>query len=202
MENKLQTLTDKLYQEGVNKGKEEGEKILQQAKEQADSLLQSAKAQAGEVLDKARKEAEELKNNSLTEIKITSRQMLSTLKQEIETQLLNKTVSAGVALAMGDKEFIQSLILKAVESFKPEINTGLRLELLLPESDRNRLDTFISNHLAGCLDKGMEVKFDSDLEGGFAIANRSEGYMLSFTDKDFMALFAQYARPKIKELLF
>lgn len=202
MENKLQTLADKLYQEGVNKGKEEGEKLLQQAKEQAEEILEAAQAEARTIVEKARKEAEDLKSNSLTEIKITSRQMLSSLKQEIETQLMKKTFSEGLSQSMGNTEFVQSMILKALESFHPQQNTGLSLELLLPESDREKMDAFIQSSLAQMMKNGLEVRFESDMDCGFAIANRSEGYMLSFTEKDFMALFTRYARPRIKELLF
>ena len=36
MQNKLQELTDKLYNEGLSKGKQEGEEILAKAKVQAD----------------------------------------------------------------------------------------------------------------------------------------------------------------------
>ena len=46
MQNKLQELTDKLYQEGLSKGKEEGERILADAKAQAEKILAEAKAQA------------------------------------------------------------------------------------------------------------------------------------------------------------
>ena len=46
MQNKLQELTDKLYQEGLSKGKEEGERILAEAKAQAEKILAEAKAQA------------------------------------------------------------------------------------------------------------------------------------------------------------
>ena len=35
MQNKLQELTDKLYNEGLSKGKQEGEAILNEAKERS-----------------------------------------------------------------------------------------------------------------------------------------------------------------------
>ena len=44
--NKLQELTDKLYNDGLSKGREEGER-----------LLEEARSQAGEIIAKARKEA-------------------------------------------------------------------------------------------------------------------------------------------------
>ena len=46
MQNKLQELTDKLYKEGLSKGKQEGEEILAKAKVQADEIVAKAKAEA------------------------------------------------------------------------------------------------------------------------------------------------------------
>ena len=42
MQNKLQELTDKLYNEGLSKGKQEGEDILAKAKVQADEIVTKA----------------------------------------------------------------------------------------------------------------------------------------------------------------
>ena len=39
MQNKLQELTDKLYNEGLSKGKSEGEAILANAKAQAEEII-------------------------------------------------------------------------------------------------------------------------------------------------------------------
>ena len=47
MQNKLQELTDKLYNEGLSKGKEEGE-----------ALLAKAKAEAAEIVAKKKKDGE------------------------------------------------------------------------------------------------------------------------------------------------
>ena len=39
MQNKLQELTDRLYNEGLSKGKQEGEELLAKAKVQADEMI-------------------------------------------------------------------------------------------------------------------------------------------------------------------
>ena len=202
MENKLQALTDKLYQDGLSKGKEEGERLLQEAKAQASRIVESAQEQAKEIVEKARKEAEDLKNNTLTEIKITSRQMISTLKEEVENHLMQRSLSPALHSAMEQVEFVQLVIVKAMECFKPAEHNGLSLELLLPEDYRNRFDKFLEGQLGADLKAGLEVKFDGELKGGFKIVNKTEGYQLSFTEEDFMALFEEYARPRIKQLLF
>lgn len=202
MENKLQALTDKLYQDGLSKGKEEGERLLQEAKAQASQIVESAQEQAKEIVEKARKEAEDLKNNTLTEIKITSRQMISTLKEEVENHLMQRSLAPALHSAMEQVEFVQLVIVKAMECFKPAEHNGLSLELLLPEDYRNRFDKFLEGQLGADLKAGLEVKFDGELKGGFKIVNKTEGYQLSFTEEDFMALFEEYARPRIKQLLF
>ena len=45
MQNKLQELTDKLYQEGLSKGKQEGENLVAQAKAEADRIIKEAQAE-------------------------------------------------------------------------------------------------------------------------------------------------------------
>ena len=42
MQNKLQELTDKLYQEGLSKGKQEGENLVAQAKAEAEKIIRGA----------------------------------------------------------------------------------------------------------------------------------------------------------------
>ena len=46
MQNKLQELTDRLYAEGLSKGKQEGEELVQKAKAEAEQIVNQAKAEA------------------------------------------------------------------------------------------------------------------------------------------------------------
>ena len=55
MSNKLQELTDRLYSEGLSKGKEQGELLVSEARSEAENIIAQAKAQAEQ---KAAEEAE------------------------------------------------------------------------------------------------------------------------------------------------
>ena len=46
MENKIQELADKIYQEGVEKGNAEARKLVQQAREEAEAVVADARKQA------------------------------------------------------------------------------------------------------------------------------------------------------------
>ena len=84
MQNKLQELTDKLYNEGLSKGKNEGEAILANAKVQAEEIIAQAKKEAEAIVAGAQKEAQDLKTRTAGEIALASRQSISQTRQAIE----------------------------------------------------------------------------------------------------------------------
>ena len=57
MDNKLQELTDKLYREGLSRGKEEGEALLAKAEEKASGIIDTAQKKVKEIILNAEKEA-------------------------------------------------------------------------------------------------------------------------------------------------
>ena len=55
MQNKLQELTDQLYNEGLAKGREEGERLLEEARAEASRTVADANRKAEELADVADK---------------------------------------------------------------------------------------------------------------------------------------------------
>lgn len=90
MQNKLQELTDKLYQEGLSKGKEDGAKLLSEAQAQADEIIAKAKAQAQSIVEQAEKQAQDLKTKAASDIRMASSQALQATKKDIEDLLLDR----------------------------------------------------------------------------------------------------------------
>ena len=82
MQNKLQELTDKLYNEGLSKGKQEAEEIKATAQKEADAIISQANQKAKEILDAANKQAEELKTKSENDIRMAANQTFSSLDRK------------------------------------------------------------------------------------------------------------------------
>ena len=61
MQNKLQELTDKLYNEGLSKGKQEGEAVLAKARQDAGAIIENARKEAAAIIAAAQKDADSLK---------------------------------------------------------------------------------------------------------------------------------------------
>lgn len=201
MQNKLQEITDKLYQEGLSKGKQEAEKIIKTATETAERIIQEAKDKAESIEAAAQKKGQDIYSNAMTEIKMSGRQFMTDLKLQIETLILSKSVNLTLDDAFKHPDFIQALLLKSVENFKTS-DSNPNLAVLLPQSMQKDLDSFLKKSIGDLLNKGLEITFDKELTTGIKIQNKEQGYWISLTDQDFALLFRDYLRPKMQEILY
>ena len=64
MDTKIQELTDKIYNEGVEKGNEEAGRIIAEANAQKDTIIKDAEAEAKRIVAAAEKQAAELKKKT------------------------------------------------------------------------------------------------------------------------------------------
>ena len=201
MQNKLQELTDKLYNEGLSKGKQEAEQMKANAKTEAAQISAQAKEQAQEILAKAQSEAAELKSKTENDVKMASLQAFTAVKQQIEGVIVAKTLAPAKA-AVAETEFLKEIVKAIVGAFNPENSDSMALDIILPAEKQAELEQFAKEQLSKICSAGVDVQFSKGVQGGFKIAPKGEGYMLSFTDKDFENIIAEYLRPKTKELLF
>ncbi len=200
MHTKLQELTDKIYNEGIQKANEEAGAILVTAKKEAEEIIANANTEADNKIKNAEKKAEEFNRNMQAEMKLASSQALSALKQQVSGLITLNVVEPTMKEVFGDKKYLQSIILTVVTGWT---KTGdFDLGVVLPAKDQKELETFFKNSLAAEINNGVEVKFDKSLVGGFRVGPKDNSYIISFTEEDFNNFFKAYLRPKSVELLF
>ena len=189
MQNKLQELTDRLYNEGLSKGKQEGEE-----------LLAKAKAEAAQIVAAAQKQADEIKTKTASDIRMASTQSLAATKKDIEPLVVAKMTDEAVAKTLSSAEFVKEIIKTVAEKFTTE--GPVELSLVLPEALKKELEPFVTKELAKTLGAGVEASFSKKVSGGFRIGPKDGGYFISLTDETFRELIAEYLRPATKKLLF
>ena len=199
MQTKLQELTERLYNEGLSKGKQEGEEILAKAKVQADDILAKAHAEANAILSAAKKEAEELKTKVQGDLKMAAGQSIAATKKDIETLIVTKITDAEVKNALTSADFVKEAILAVAKGFSTEATD---LEIVLPEALKKELDGSLAAEISKVLNVGVEASFSKKVAGGFTIGPKDGGYFISFTDETFNALISEYLRPATKKILF
>ena len=202
MQDKLQELTDRLYNEGLSKGKQEGEELLQKAHAEAEAIVAQAKAEAESIIAQAQKEADELKTKVTADVKMAATQSIAVTKQEIEQMVVTQAAQQGVKANMTNAEFVKELIASVVKAFNPQNASPVALDLILPESLKAQLEPFVQNEIAQQFQGEVKVDYSKKMNGGFKVAPRDGGYVLQFTDDEFTQLIANYLRPATKKILF
>ena len=202
MENKLQELTRKLYDEGLEKGRADADKLISDAQAQARKILDEARAQADEIVRKAHAKAEEVEKNTLTEISLAGRQALSTIKSEIASAIVAKSTADGVKAAALDPKFLEEMLVAVARNWNGADSGEVSLQALLPEDARQKLDAAFAKSARALLDAGIEVGWSKEVKSGFKVGAKEGGYYISFTDADLEALLGEYLRDKVYQLLF
>ena len=202
MQDKLQELTDRLYNEGLSKGKQEGEELVQKAQAEAGRIVADAKTQAERIIAQANKEAEELKTKVAADVKMAATQSIAVTKQEIERMVVTQAAEQGVKANMSNADFVKELIANVVKAFNPENASPVALDLILPESLKAEVEPFVKNEIANQFKGELKVDYSKKMNGGFKVAPKDGGYVLNFTDEEFNQLIANYLRPATKKILF
>ena len=202
MTDKILEITEKIYNEGVIKAKEDAEQIIAEAKSKAHEIIEAAKKKESEIIEKAKKQAEENKKNTNSEIQLAAIQFISNLKQKITNLVSTAQIENPIKESFKDPEFIKKIILTTIKNWNPQKSEGIDLKILLPKDDEKEFAEFLDSKAIDSLNKGLSIEFDSKTKNGFKIGPKDGNYIISFTDKDFENYFKRYLKDKTNKLLF
>lgn len=197
---KLQQLTQKLYEEGLSKGKAEGQAILEKAKAEAADILKQAEEEARKIMDKAEKDADDLRTKVEGDVKMAASQAIQATRSDIENLIIAQAVDAPVTKALSSESFLKEIITEVAKHFSAEESEDLAL--VLPENLRKELEPFVQGQLGQIIGKGVEASFSKKVAGGLRIGPKDGSYFISLTDATFRSLIGEYLRPATKKILF
>ena len=198
--NKLQELTDKLYNDGLSKGREEGARILEEARKQAEEIVAEARKEADGIVSEARRQADDYSQKVTSDLKMAASQSLQATKKDIENLIIGSFAGEEVKKSLTSADFVKQVITSVAQKFSSEESCDL--SLVLPASLQDQLEPFVKGELAKLLGKGIDATFSKKISGGFNIGPKDGGYFISMTDETFNELITEYLRPVTKKLLF
>ncbi|MBK5194608.1 MAG: hypothetical protein JJE08_01050 [Proteiniphilum sp.] len=193
---KIQELTSKLYSEGVEKGKEEAERVIAEAKAREQQILNEAEAKANEIIATAQKQQAELKRHTEAELKLYAAQSAEALKTEIINLVTDKLATLNVKAAMEEKSFMQKIIVELVRDWSK--NEKLSIGVQNPKE----LESYIASNVKNLLDKELKIESVNGIKTGFTLSPEDGSYKVRFGEDEFIAYFKEFLRPQIQKLLF
>ena len=201
MENKLKELTERLYGEGLEKGRVEADRLVAEAKEKAAAILAEANAEAEKIVKKAEAKAADTEKNSMTEIQLAGRQAVAKIKSELASVIIAKSSSEAVKAATVDAEFVKKMLLEVAKNWSGNAEQ-VSLKALLPAALEAEFAKVFEASAKELLAAGVEVGYSKEVKSGFKVGAKDGGYYISFTDESFEALLDEYLREKVSQLLF
>ena len=194
MENKIQELTEKLLNDGVEKGNAKAAQIIADAEAKAAKIIADAQAKAAQVEADAKKNASALDTNTKAEIKMYASQALNALKSEVANVVGDKIVKETTAQVVGDKAFMNEFMLKLAESW------GAQEDIKISTADADSLKALFEGK--ALLDKGVTIEQVNGQKTLFTVEPANGAYKVNFGEAEFENYFKNFLRPQLVEMIF
>ena len=202
MENKLQELTQKLYTIGVEKAKNEAEIIISEAQKKAVQIIQNAESEAETIIGNAKNESAELKKKTESELKLSSKQVIATIKNQITNLVVQDLLAKDIDKSLTDTDFIRTMIELMVKKWQPDDAQSIDLQIILPQEKKDNFNKYIKEKINQLLAKGLIVNFEDSFKSGFKIAPKDNSYIINFAREDFDNFFKTYLRSQTANILY
>jgi V/A-type H+-transporting ATPase subunit E len=202
METNIQSLLDKIYEDGIEKAQEKAKNILQDAEVQANQILTKAQEESKVILDKAKLESEFLKSSLLSDLKYSETQLLNSLKTKIADLLVLKVSNHEFESLNQDNQFLKEILVNLINTWIQNQVPLESIELLFPLTQRKKIEEYLKLKFGEEI-KGISIE-DGNLNGswGFQIHYKSEGYKIDFSEESLRAFYRNFLKTKTKEFLF
>lgn len=196
MDTQIQALTEKVYNEGVNKGKEEATRLIEEAKAYAAKLEAEAKTRAEKIVRDAECQSNELKQNTERELRLQANQLIDATRASLIEQLTGEIATANVQAMQTNPEFIQSVILELVKGF--DISKGVEVSTSIAE----KLEAYFAQNAKHLLEQGVTIKQVAGKTTDFTLRQVDGSFKLQIGEAEFAELFKSILRPQLAQQLF
>lgn len=199
MANELQALLSKINEEGLKKSKADREALLAQAEKEKEEVLRNAKLEAEKIIADAKREADLLEENSQQALKQAARNVLLSLRSEVENRLQN--VVKNLLLENLSADNLSSIILSLCNNFLESKGEKQELEFLLSASQLDELEALVKGSLKEDLQSNCQLSPVKSINAGFKLNFKGSDVFYDFTDEALAEAFAVYLSPKIAAIL-
>lgn len=196
MDSKIRELTSKLYEDGVQKGTLEAEKIISDAKAKSEDIVANAIKEAEKEKKKIHDEAEELLNKTKLELLLYAKQMVDSIKKTVADTITTKVVSDSVLKVCNETDILYNVIVELAKNF--DLSKGVEIT----SSQSEKLRTFFENKAKELLNSGLSIVGVNGNESNFTIGPSDGSYKIQFGVKEFEELFVSFLRPQMAKMLF
>ncbi len=197
MPEELQSLLDKINEEGVKKAEARAAEIIANARKEAKAIQLKAEQDAAAAVKTAGEQADALRKRAESAVRQAARDIILELQQELEKRL-NRAVANAADQAL-TPEFMAGLIRELAAKFAAA--PGSRLSVLAAVKDAAALDKALAGALVNSFHGAPQVLGSSEISGGMEVSFKEGKVYFDFTSEAVTELVAAYIGPRLAKLL-
>lgn len=212
----VESLINRLRDEGVGAGQAESEKIIREAREKAALIKSQAQQEAEQIISSARKEAAAFTSAGQDALVLAGRDAHLKLREVVMSRF-NEEVQRLVGSVMAPEPFMEKLILQLVGNVRDA--TGLdkedKLTIVLPENTvsmdelrsnpeelkEGTLAHFVLSIMASLLKEGISYQPSGDINTGLKIYLDNGDVEVDLSDEAISAVLLEHLQPRFRALL-
>ena len=199
-DNKLELLTKKIYEEGIEKAQNDAQSILEKAQIEAENIVKEAENKAKAIIEKAQNESAALRQKTETELGMSAKQAVAALKQQITNLISNNIAVDMTTAAFKDEDFVRELMTKIIEKWNIEGNADLNV--IMNDKEKEEFEKYLLAKHKDLLDNNLTIITNNCQKDGFVIQPKDGSYKMTFSEKVFEEFFNAYLKEYSKKLLF
>jgi V/A-type H+-transporting ATPase subunit E len=200
-------LVSRIRDKGVQAGKQEADRILQQASEEAARILSDARAQAQAEREKTKSEIEAHRAAALEALKLSARDTVLQLKSKVASAF-EVFVKRLVTSATRDEELIKAIVLVLAGHAADEFIKDREIQILINDailSGQPKLQDQVKRVILGLssdmLREGIELLPSSEVNGGARVRLVKDKLEIDLSDRAIAQMLYQQILPRFRAIL-
>ena len=212
----VESLIERLRDEGVARGREEAERITSDAQHRANWIIEQAEEEAALIREKARTESTQLRKGGEEALQVAARDAVLQLKSFLAERFANE-VRRVVGKELRDEAFLQQLILEVAGRVRDDaaLERGGPTELLLPRDvigldelrrhpealKEGTLSYFVLELAGQMLREGVTFQVAGDGSAGLRIRLTEQDVEIELTERAVAELLLHHLQPRFRAFL-
>lgn len=200
MSEELQSLLEKINEEGVKKAEETKNKIISDAGLEAEKIISDAKAKADGIVKKAQTDADTVKSRGEAAVRQAVRDIVITLQGEIQNRF-RSVVKEATADAM-TPDLMGKIILEMVKNYNVKNPSGeADIEMILAQKDIDSMEKLLKTSLVNSLKKNPSISLGQNFAAGVKISFKGDDVFFDFSDEAISDMICSYVGPRLAAVI-
>jgi len=212
----VESLIERLREQGVSAGQERAESIVVDAQKRAEWIIEEAELEAQQLIDKAQKQSDALRAAGEDALKLATRDALLKLRDTLLGSF-SKEVKRVVGQKMEQNAFLERLILQLAGKVREQLDLESKenISIFLPnnavgvdelknnpeEMNVGTLTHYTASIAADMLRAGVSIKVSGDVSKGLSVRLEDDDMVVDFTEETISALLLEHLQPRFRTLL-